>query len=51
MPNMTLKLKVWRQDGPDTAGRLVEYTAEHISPDMLVAAIVVVLALVIWAVR
>jgi len=31
---MTLKLKVWRQDGPDTAGRLVEYTAEHISPDM-----------------
>jgi len=34
MPNMTLKLKVWRQDGPDTAGRLVEYTAEHISPDM-----------------
>src|SRR3954454_14770944 len=31
---MTLKLKVWRQDGPDAAGRLVEYTAEHVSPDM-----------------
>jgi succinate dehydrogenase / fumarate reductase iron-sulfur subunit len=31
---MTLKLKVWRQEGPDKAGRLVDYTAEHVSPDM-----------------
>jgi succinate dehydrogenase / fumarate reductase iron-sulfur subunit len=31
---MTLKLKVWRQDGPDAPGRLVDYTAEHVSPDM-----------------
>src|SRR5574338_915214 len=32
--SMTLKLKVWRQDGPDAPGRLVDYTAEHVSPDM-----------------
>jgi succinate dehydrogenase / fumarate reductase iron-sulfur subunit len=31
---MTLHLKVWRQDGPDKAGRLVDYTAESVSPDM-----------------
>ena len=34
MPDMTLHLQVWRQDGPDQAGRLVEYTAGQISPDM-----------------
>ncbi|HSC26017.1 MAG TPA: succinate dehydrogenase/fumarate reductase iron-sulfur subunit [Vicinamibacterales bacterium] len=27
-------LKVWRQAGPDAAGRLVDYTAEDVSPDM-----------------
>jgi succinate dehydrogenase iron-sulfur subunit len=31
---MTLKLKVWRQAGPNTAGRLVDYTAANIHPDM-----------------
>jgi succinate dehydrogenase / fumarate reductase iron-sulfur subunit len=31
---MTLKLRVWRQAGPDAPGRLVAYTAENISPDM-----------------
>jgi succinate dehydrogenase / fumarate reductase iron-sulfur subunit len=31
---MTLTLQVWRQDGPDAAGRLVEYQATDISPDM-----------------
>jgi succinate dehydrogenase / fumarate reductase iron-sulfur subunit len=31
---MRIHLKVWRQAGPKTAGRLVEYTAERVSPDM-----------------
>jgi succinate dehydrogenase / fumarate reductase iron-sulfur subunit len=31
---MRLTLKVWRQAGPDTPGRLVEYVADDISPDM-----------------
>jgi succinate dehydrogenase / fumarate reductase iron-sulfur subunit len=31
---MRIHLKVWRQPGPKTAGRLVEYTAERVSPDM-----------------
>ena len=31
---MRILLKVWRQPGPTTAGRLVEYTAERVSPDM-----------------
>jgi succinate dehydrogenase / fumarate reductase iron-sulfur subunit len=31
---MRLTLKVWRQAGPDAPGRLVDYVAEHISPDM-----------------
>jgi succinate dehydrogenase / fumarate reductase iron-sulfur subunit len=29
-----LNLKIWRQAGPTTAGRLVDYIAEHVSPDM-----------------
>jgi succinate dehydrogenase / fumarate reductase, iron-sulfur subunit len=29
-----LKLRVWRQAGPTVAGRLVEYTADGVSPDM-----------------
>jgi len=29
-----LKLKIWRQTGPTAAGRLEEYTADHVSPDM-----------------
>ena len=32
--DMTLKLRVWRQDGPSTGGNLVDYTVENISPDM-----------------
>ena len=28
-----LKLRIWRQTGP-TAGRLVDYAADHVSPDM-----------------
>jgi succinate dehydrogenase / fumarate reductase iron-sulfur subunit len=31
---MKLKLKIWRQGGPNAAGRLVDYTADHVSPDM-----------------
>jgi succinate dehydrogenase / fumarate reductase iron-sulfur subunit len=31
---MRIHLKVWRQDGPDSAGRLVDYTVEQVSPDM-----------------
>ncbi len=31
---MDLTLHVWRQAGPDAPGRLVEYRAEDISPDM-----------------
>ena len=31
---MRLTLKVWRQAGPDAPGRLVEYVADNISPDM-----------------
>jgi succinate dehydrogenase / fumarate reductase iron-sulfur subunit len=29
-----LHLKIWRQSGPTDAGRLVDYTADHVSPDM-----------------
>jgi succinate dehydrogenase / fumarate reductase, iron-sulfur subunit len=31
---MRVHLKVWRQAGPDAAGRLVDYTAEDVNPDM-----------------
>lgn len=31
---MKLKLKIWRQAGPNASGRLVEYVADHVSPDM-----------------
>src|SRR6187455_928975 len=31
---MKLKLKIWRQAGPTQAGRLVDYTADSVSPDM-----------------
>ena len=31
---MRLKLKIWRQAGPDAAGRLVDYVADRVSPDM-----------------
>ena len=31
---MKLNLRIWRQAGPAAAGRLVSYTAEHVSPDM-----------------
>ena len=34
MALMTLQLKVWRQSGPGRPGRLVDYTARHVSPDM-----------------
>src|SRR4029079_17007274 len=29
-----LKLKIWRQAGPTAAGKLVDYSADHVSPDM-----------------
>ncbi|HXW07558.1 MAG TPA: succinate dehydrogenase/fumarate reductase iron-sulfur subunit [Vicinamibacterales bacterium] len=32
--NMRIFLKVWRQEGPAAAGRFVDYTVEHVSPDM-----------------
>jgi succinate dehydrogenase / fumarate reductase iron-sulfur subunit len=31
---MRIFLKVWRQSGPSAHGELVDYTAEHVSPDM-----------------
>jgi len=31
---MKLNLKIWRQSGPDVAGRLVEYVADDVSSDM-----------------
>ena len=31
---MNLTLHVWRQAGPDAAGKLVRYDAKDISPDM-----------------
>src|SRR6478672_3788865 len=31
---MRLHLKIWRQARPDAAGRLVDYTADDVSPDM-----------------
>src|SRR6478672_7252310 len=31
---MRINLKVWRQAGPDQPGRLVDYVAEDVSPDM-----------------
>jgi succinate dehydrogenase / fumarate reductase, iron-sulfur subunit len=31
---MRIHLKVWRQAGPTAAGRLVNYTADQVSPDM-----------------
>ena len=31
---MQVKLKVWRQAGPNQKGRLVEYSADHVHPDM-----------------
>src|SRR6185436_18273917 len=31
---MIINLKVWRQAGPDAPGKLVDYRAEHVSPDM-----------------
>src|SRR4026208_234016 len=31
---MRITLRVWTQPGPDKPGRLVEYPADHVSPDM-----------------
>lgn len=31
---MNLKLRVWRQKGPNHQGRLVDYTVDDVSPDM-----------------
>ncbi len=31
---MRLTLRIWRQPGPSTAGKLVDYVADHVSPDM-----------------
>jgi succinate dehydrogenase / fumarate reductase iron-sulfur subunit len=31
---MRINLKVWRQAGPDKPGRLVDYRADNVSPDM-----------------
>jgi succinate dehydrogenase / fumarate reductase iron-sulfur subunit len=31
---MNLTLKIWRQSGPSTPGKLVEYEAKNVSPDM-----------------
>lgn len=34
LKEMTIRLRVWRQASPGAPGRFVEYTAEHVSPDM-----------------
>lgn len=34
MATISIKLKVWRQDGPGKPGRLVDYTADNVSTDM-----------------
>ena len=34
MATISVKLKIWRQDGPDKPGRLVDYTADKVSTDM-----------------
>src|SRR6187397_514339 len=31
---MKLNLKIWRQAGPAVKGQLVDYAADHVSPDM-----------------
>jgi succinate dehydrogenase / fumarate reductase iron-sulfur subunit len=31
---MTIHLRVWRQTGPEEAGRLVDYTLDHVNPHM-----------------
>jgi succinate dehydrogenase / fumarate reductase iron-sulfur subunit len=31
---MKIRLRVWRQSRPTASGRLVDYTADHVSPDM-----------------
>ena len=31
---MKLKLRIWRQERPEAAGRLVDYMADEVSPDM-----------------
>src|SRR5437588_12682908 len=31
---MRLNLKIWRQAGPTATGRLEDYTADNVSPDM-----------------
>ncbi|MGH9373905.1 MAG: 2Fe-2S iron-sulfur cluster-binding protein, partial [Vicinamibacterales bacterium] len=31
---MRIHLKIWRQAGPNAAGRLVDYTVEDVTPDM-----------------
>src|SRR4051812_49499674 len=31
---MRLNLKIWRQAGPSSKGRLEDYTADNVSPDM-----------------
>jgi succinate dehydrogenase / fumarate reductase iron-sulfur subunit len=32
--NMTIHLKIWRQSGPDTGGRLAAYTVSDVLPEM-----------------
>jgi succinate dehydrogenase / fumarate reductase iron-sulfur subunit len=32
--SMNLRLRIWRQAAPDSPGRLVDYTADAVSPDM-----------------
>jgi succinate dehydrogenase / fumarate reductase iron-sulfur subunit len=34
MATISVKLKIWRQAGPDAPGQLVDYTADRISTDM-----------------
>ena len=34
MATINVTLKIWRQDGPEAPGKLVDYTAERVSTDM-----------------
>jgi hypothetical protein len=34
MATMIIRLRVWRQPGPNAPGKLVDYAAEDVSPDM-----------------
>src|ERR671913_999454 len=34
MPTIHVKLRIWRQPGPDAPGQLVDYAADNVNTDM-----------------